>query len=68
MEIYAVFVIILAILFVLMARNHERKTWNNGVCPNCCSTWEIFDVDSQGGRGYKCACRRYIWISYAVDR
>jgi len=50
------------------ARSSEKKTWNNGICPDCFSIWQIFDVDSQGGRGYKCVCPRHIWISYAVDK
>lgn len=48
----------------------EKKLWNGGTCPLCQNAWIKFDVDSQGGRGYKCSCApaRYIWISYSVDR
>lgn len=44
---------------------HEKMLWNNGWCPECNNIWRGFDMDSQGGRGYKCDCRsRHIWISY----
>lgn len=45
----------------------ERRNWNNGFCGRCYTPWTSFDVDSQGGRGYKCsgcAATRMIWISY----
>jgi len=42
----------------------EGKTWNNGKCPKCLTKWKNFDMDSQGGRGYKCDCDNTIWISY----
>ena len=47
---------------------HEQKRWNSGACRLCHSPWIRFDIDSQGGRGYKCACGCYIWISYPVDK
>ncbi|KKK78304.1 hypothetical protein LCGC14_2844900 [marine sediment metagenome] len=49
------------------AREGEKKLWNGGWCPECRMYWARFDTDSQGGRGYKCICANYIWISYAVD-
>jgi hypothetical protein len=43
----------------------EKKLWNNGWCPDCNNIWRPFDMDSQGGRGYKCDCRhKHIWISW----
>jgi hypothetical protein len=45
----------------------ESIEWNGGKCPKCGKEWKLFDVDSQGGRGYTCDCR-HIWISYPVDR
>lgn len=62
-------IVIMIIIFV-WAFDSEKRQWNNGVCPHCHSTWKRFDTDSQGGRGYKCACprRRYIWISWPVDK
>ena len=74
MERETIGLIIGILLLVLMsvggvwARGSEKKMWNNGICQYCRSTWKIFDVDSSGGRGYKCICPRHIWISYAVDK
>jgi hypothetical protein len=48
----------------------EKKSWNNGVCADCQTPWENFDMDSQGGRGYKCRCLgfHHTWISWPVDK
>ena len=48
----------------------ESMDWNDGGCSHCESKWIRFDVDSQGGRGYKCNCAyRHIWISWpSIDR
>ena len=48
----------------------ESKLWNGGRCSHCENRWIRFDVDSQGGRGYKCRCDyRHVWISYpSIDR
>ena len=32
----------------------ERKAWNNGKCRKCGHDLIQFDMDSQGGRLYKC--------------
>lgn len=46
----------------------ERKEWNSGFC-KCGGIWELFDVDSQGGRGYNCPkCNSYIWISWLREK
>lgn len=45
----------------------DHKDWNNGICKKNGKPWVCFDVDSQGGRGYK-AGKHSIWISYPVDR
>ena len=51
------------------ARVLEKREWNEGSCDRCGYPWKSFDMDSQGGRGYKCVCVRRIWISYpGVDR
>ncbi len=52
------------------ARSSEKKAWNNGICAECHTPWKSFDLDSQGGRGYKCGCGGHhtVWISYAVDK
>jgi len=50
---------------VIWAWKNDIKNWNGGKC-SCGGSWESFDTDSQGGRGYACRkCNeRYIWISY----
>ena len=48
----------------------EKRKWNNGKCKVCGCRWEMFDMDSQGGRMYKCKCE-YPYncdISYPVDK
>lgn len=49
------------------ARYQDRKLWNKGYCPRCFGRWEYFDMDSQGGRGYKCEGNHTAWISWGVD-
>jgi len=52
-----------------IARNNEKKEYNDGICPKCGGKFELFDYDSQGGRGYRCSkCGRIIWVSYNVDK
>lgn len=50
----------------------ERREWNDGICRENGQRWRIFDVDSQGGRGYKAGegeTQRVCWISWpGVDR
>lgn len=41
----------------------ERRVWNGGVCKQNGLPWQMFDRDSQGGRGYK-AGGIYCWISW----
>ena len=39
------------------------------VCPHCNRKLINFDMDSQGGRGYKCDCGYQTWVSYkCVDK
>ncbi len=56
----------------IWARQGEVRVWNGGLCQKCSTLWRNFDVDSQGGRGYKCsgcAVTRRVWISWpGVDR
>jgi len=51
------------------AKNQEAKGWNDGWCRECGTEWECFDMDSRGGRGYLCQCkkRHSFWASYNVD-
>ena len=47
----------------------EKKGFNNGICPHCNKKLRNFDMDSQGGRGYKCDCGYQTWVSYkSVDK
>ena len=63
--------VILLVMVVGMAvtRNHEKKEYNDGICPKCGGKFKLFDYDSQGGRGYHCdKCGRFVWVSYNVDK
>ncbi len=62
--------VLLALLAFVMdiARNNEKKEYNDGICTKCGNKLRLFDKDSQGGRGYRCSkCGRTIWVSYNVD-
>ena len=52
----------------IYVRHIEKKNWNNGNCPICNEPWRCFDVDSQGGRMYKCSNHHYCDITYRVDK
>lgn len=41
----------------------EYRLWNKGICRDTGKPWVRFDVDSQGGRGYKSE-NHTLWISY----
>jgi len=45
----------------------DRTSWNGGICKQNGESWEYFDTDSQGGRGYK-ARNYHTWISWPVDK
>jgi hypothetical protein len=51
-----------------IAARVEARHWNSGYCSCCRRPWVFFDRDSHGGRGYKCGCGNYVWVSYPVDR
>ncbi len=52
----------------LFAIASERRLWNGGICKKNGRSWEYFDTDSQGGRGYQ-AGGQTCWISYPqIDR
>lgn len=55
------------IIFFLIGYSIDKRQWNKGKCRVCGMPLEHFDNDSQGGRGYKCKCGNYIWVSYPVD-
>jgi hypothetical protein len=59
----------LILIGMFWARSVEKKTWNNGICEITGEPWIRFDMDSQGGRGYKSIDGNsgetfYTWISY----
>ena len=55
---------------ILYAIYSEYKEFNKGICPKCGKRFRLFDMDSQGGRGYCCNdCGHYVWVSYdCVDK
>jgi len=67
-ESIPVIFVIVVVAGSIWQRSNEKKDWNNGKCPNCSTKWNLFDYDSQGGRGYNCpSCNNYMWASYKVD-
>lgn len=61
-------IVALLLFFSFSDYSYEKKKWNNGICPQTGKPWECFDVDSQGGRGYKSG-DFHIWISFpGLDR
>ena len=62
--VVAIFAIVIAI-----ARHSEAKSFNGGKCRECGNMLRLFDMDSQGGRGYICnECGYITWVSYNVDK
>lgn len=68
---YLLILLVVVILSFLIgaqwAYYDDYKNWNHGICKKNGKPWVCFDVDSQGGRGYK-AGNCSIWISYPVDK
>ena len=64
-----VFVIILCmgLILIAFAIYKEKKIWNKGYCPKCGEKWIMFDMDSQGGRMYKCKNNHHCVCTYNVD-
>ena len=63
--------LLVCIFGIFRAHHLEKIAWNGGICKEHGTKWKCFDVDSQGGRGYKCGDMVYehhIWISYDVDK
>lgn len=68
--VLAILVISWIISFFIIIK-HEKKEFNNGICPRCGERLEHTSTDSQGGRLYSCPkCNKYdVWISYGcVDK
>ena len=69
MTIIGIVIMVVLICLVIYVRYDEKKHYNNGFCPNCGTRLRCFDVDSQGGRMYKCdACEYYTSVTYNIDR
>lgn len=67
--ILVILIIVTLVCLAIHAREDEKKRYNNGFCPNCGNSLRCFDMDSQGGRMYKCdICGYYTWVTYNVDR
>jgi len=67
-DLLSVLVFVPFIIVGVYAYRSEKETWNDGVCRDNSVKWETFDMDSQGGRGYK-AGDCYCWISWpGIDR
>lgn len=66
-----IFFILIIFFFLIIVVGHsiEKNRWNKGKC-KCGNTWELYDEDTNGGRGYYCRqCKRYVWIVYSfVDK
>ena len=69
MIILGILVIVVLICLGIYAREDEKKRYNNGFCPNCGNSLRCFDMDSQGGRMYKCdTCGYYTSVTYSIDK
>lgn len=66
MELF-ILVSFIMIIGCFWQKNNEIRWWNNGICKETGKSWELFDVDSQGGRGYK-SDNHHCWISYSIDK
>ena len=66
--IFGISIIISIIIGAISMRRYEKKEWNNGVCSKCGDKWRLFDIDSQGGRMYRCDNWHYCDVSYNVDK
>ena len=61
-----VLISLLALCFIggIYARKKEIKEFNKGSC-QCGGKFKTFDMDSQGGTGWKCQkCNKYMWTSW----
>lgn len=65
MYILVLIIVPVSILCILYVIYRENKKFNKGICPKCGKRFRLFDISSQGCRGYVCdGCIHYIWISY----
>ena len=66
--IYLLIVLLFLIFLFLSGMYTEYRLWNKGTSPHTNKPWQLFDVDSHGGRGYKDDLGNCIWISYPIDK
>ena len=65
---FLICILIQIIIGVVLIRRYEKKEWNNGICPKCGDKWRLFDIDSQGGRMYRCNNWHFCNVSCNVDK
>ena len=68
--LFSIILFVCILLGILYTIKSEKKEFNNHICPKCGKSLQLFDVDSQGGRGYCCNdCNYYAWVNYGcVDK
>ena len=59
----AISLFVFAVIMSVWAWYSEKRDWNNGVCLQTGEYWKYFDMDSQGGRGYRSG-EYVVWISH----
>lgn len=67
MKIFIIILIAITIILLgcYLGATSEKKSWNNGICPNCGHKLRLFGCDSQGGDGWTCdKCDYTTWVSY----
>lgn len=70
MKVLYILPVFLMVLLIPIGVFLEKRDYNRGFCKNCSGRLELFDIDSQGGRGYRCHnCNYHTWVSYrCVDK
>lgn len=53
---------------VISDRIKEKKKWNKGICPYCGKEWILYDVDSNGGKLYRCENWHSCSITHNIDK
>lgn len=65
MEFLFLLIPLIIILGCIITRAKERKNFNHGRCPHCGSELIVIDMDSQGGKLWKCKnCGHTMWTSW----
>lgn len=53
---------------VLSDIRKDKKKWNKGICPYCGKEWILYDVDSNGGKLYRCENWHCCSITHNIDK